>query len=116
MDPLSALLVHASPEAKIFFAGNLCQNSSSDDYPSGGHLHLLRSGAVMLREEGGTSLLLEEPTLILFPRGRPHKLEPRTLGVVIWCAPMSHSARGAHRRCNWHYRARWCCRYVSCLS
>lgn len=96
MDPLSALLVHAFPEAKIFFAGNLYQNSSSDDYPSGGHLHLLRSGAVMLREEGGTSLLLEEPTLILFPRGRPHKLEPRTLGGCdLVCANVAFGKGGA---------------------
>ncbi len=50
----------------------------------------------MLREEGGASLLLEEPTLILFPRGRPHKLEPRTLGGCdLVCANVAFGKGGA---------------------
>lgn len=96
MDPLSTLLAHATPEARLFFAGNLCQHSPSDDYPGGGHLHLLRSGALTLREEGGASLLLEEPTLILFPRGRRHRLEPRKLGGCdLVCANVAFGQGGA---------------------
>ncbi|CAJ1765074.1 RCS-specific HTH-type transcriptional activator RclR [Aeromonas jandaei] len=90
MDPLSILLAHAAPRANLFFAGNLCQHSRSDDYPAGGHLHLLRRGELLLREEGGESLLLSEPTLILFPRGQKHRLEPRQLaGCDLVCASVS---------------------------
>lgn len=95
MDPLSILLAHAAPRANLFFAGNLCQHSHSHDYPAGGHLHLLRRGELLLREEGGEPLLLTEPTLILFPRGRGHRLEPRQLaGCDLVCASVSFGPTG----------------------
>ncbi len=95
MDPLSILLAHAAPRANLFFAGNLCQHSHSHDYPAGGHLHLLRRGELLLREEGIEPLLLTEPTLILFPRGRGHRLEPRQLaGCDLVCASVSFGPTG----------------------
>lgn len=89
------LLAHAAPRANLFFAGNLCQHSHSHDYPAGGHLHLLRRGELLLREEGIEPLLLTEPTLILFPRGRGHRLEPRQLaGCDLVCASVSFGPTG----------------------
>ncbi|MGL4712460.1 MAG: AraC family transcriptional regulator [Shewanella sp.] len=80
MDPLSVLLARTAPRAQLFFAGNLCQNSHSQDSPAGGHLHLLRSGELTLYHEGAAPRLLTEPTLILFPSGLTHRMEPRLLG------------------------------------
>ncbi|MFM4775158.1 cupin domain-containing protein [Aeromonas veronii] len=80
MDPLSVLLAHTTPRAKLFFAGNLCQHSHSQDYPAGGYLHLLRSGELTLYHEGSEPRILTEQTLILFPGGLPHRMEPRQLG------------------------------------
>lgn len=95
MDPLSILLAHAAPQASLFFAGNLCQHSHSSDYPAGGHLHLLRRGELLLREEGGEPLLLTEPTLILYARGQVHRLEPRQLaGCDLVCASVSFGPAG----------------------
>lgn len=95
MDPLSILLAHAAPQASLFFAGNLCQHSHSSDYPAGGHLHLLRRGELLLREEGGEPLLLTEPTLILYARGQAHRLEPRQLaGCDLVCASVSFGPAG----------------------
>ncbi|MFM4918578.1 cupin domain-containing protein [Aeromonas dhakensis] len=95
MDPLSILLAHAAPQASLFFAGNLCQHSHSSDYPAGGHLHLLRRGELLLREEGGEPLLLTEPTLILYARGLAHRLEPRQLaGCDLVCASVSFGPAG----------------------
>ncbi|MDM5054741.1 AraC family transcriptional regulator [Aeromonas dhakensis] len=95
MDPLSILLAHAAPQASLFFAGNLCQHSHSSDYPTGGHLHLLRRGELLLREEGGEPLLLTEPTLILYARGQAHRLEPRQLaGCDLVCASVSFGPAG----------------------
>ncbi|HHQ4902660.1 TPA: cupin domain-containing protein [Aeromonas veronii] len=90
MDPLSVLLAHTTPRAQLFFAGNLCQNSNSQDYPAGGHLHLLRSGELTLYYEGAEPRLLTEQTLILFPRWLPHRMEPRQLGGCdLVCASVS---------------------------
>jgi AraC-like DNA-binding protein len=96
IDPLSALLAHSAPQAQLFFAGNLCKHSYSDDHPAGGHLHLLRSGTLMLYEEGKRGLQLDEPTLILFPRGHRHRLEPRQLaGCDLVCANVAFGKGGS---------------------
>lgn len=90
MDPISVLLAHTTPRAQLFFAGNLCQNSHSQNYPGGGHLHLLRNGELTLYHEGAEPLILTEQTLILFPRGLPHRMEPRQLGGCdLVCASVS---------------------------
>ncbi|MGN5129734.1 cupin domain-containing protein [Aeromonas hydrophila] len=90
MDPLSVLLAHSTPRAQLFFAGNLCQNSNSQDYPAGGYLHLLRSGEIILYHEGAEPRLLTEETLLLFSRGLPHRMEPRQLGGCdLVCASVS---------------------------
>ncbi|WP_409011811.1 AraC family transcriptional regulator [Aeromonas salmonicida] len=90
MDPLSTLLAHTAPRAELFFAGNLCQNSHSHDYPVGGHLHLLHSGELFLYREGAEPCLLTEPSLLLFPGGLPHRMEPRQLGgCELVCATVS---------------------------
>ncbi|WP_278182478.1 AraC family transcriptional regulator [Vibrio misgurnus] len=92
MDPLSILLAHTNPRAQLFFAGNLCLNSDSQDYPAGGHLHLLRSGELTLHYEGAESRLLAEQTLIFFPSGLAHRMQPRQLGGCdLVCASVSFS-------------------------
>lgn len=96
MDPLSVLLAHTVPRAQLFFTGNLCQHSHSQDYPAGGHLHLLRSGELTLYHEGAEPRLLTEQTLILFPGGLPHRMEPRQLGGCdLVCAAVSFGQGGA---------------------
>jgi hypothetical protein len=39
MDPLTGLFAHATPTARTFVTGNLCQTAQFTDV---GHLHLLR--------------------------------------------------------------------------
>lgn len=90
MDPLSVLLAHTPPHAQLFFAGNQCQHSNSQDYPADGYLHLLRSGEITLYHEGAEPRLLAEQTLLLFPRGLPHRMEPRQPGGYdLVCASVS---------------------------
>ncbi|MGL6177212.1 MAG: AraC family transcriptional regulator [Vibrionaceae bacterium] len=90
MDPLSILLAHTAPRASMFFAGNLCEASLSDDYPQGGHLHLLKAGSMKLYQDAQEPLLLTAPTLILFPRGHKHKMEPQSAaGCDLVCASIS---------------------------
>ncbi|MCG8996415.1 AraC family transcriptional regulator [Laribacter hongkongensis] len=90
MDHLSALLARTPPRAKLFFTGKLCEDSNSHDYPDGGYLHLLRDGELTLYHEGSEPRLLTEQTLILFPNGLPHRMEPhQPKGCDLVCASVS---------------------------
>jgi AraC-like DNA-binding protein len=84
MDPFAALFAHTMPSARTFFSGNLCD---SVPFGSGGHLHLLKGGVLKLSEPGRKTLELREPTLIFYPRGRPHSFagDPER-GADLVCA------------------------------
>src|SRR5260370_16548483 len=86
MDPLTALFAHATPTARTFFTGNLCQTAQ---FTSVGHLHLLKAGALRVTQDGGADLELVEPTLLFLPRGRAH-----AFAVVPerWASPVSATA------------------------
>lgn len=77
MDPFAALFAHATPAARTFFAGNLCTTAQFTD---SGHLHLLKSGALTLSRTGEADLLVDEPSLLFFPRGRAHRFAGATDG------------------------------------
>ncbi|WP_038174841.1 MULTISPECIES: AraC family transcriptional regulator [Vibrio] len=90
MDALSALLSNAAPQANYFFSGNLCGSSSSDEHPGEGQLHLVRSGRLALYEQNSLTHTITEPTLIIFPSGKKHRLQSLTLeGCDIVCASLS---------------------------
>ena len=69
MDPFAALFAHATPTARTFFAGTLCQTTQ---YNEGGHLHLFMAGAVRVVGIGKAEFELREPTLLFCPRARAH--------------------------------------------
>ncbi|ABV86576.1 AraC family transcriptional regulator [Shewanella pealeana] len=90
MDTLSALISHAEPKANLFFSGNLCGSSSSTEHPAGGILHLVRTGEMLLFEEHGLTHRITEPTLIIYPKGKAHRLQPQTLeGCDVVCANLT---------------------------
>ncbi|GIU36262.1 AraC family transcriptional regulator [Shewanella schlegeliana] len=90
MDTLSALISHAEPKANLFFSGNLCGSSSSTDHPAGGILHLVKTGEMFLFEDPGLTHKINEPTLIIYPKGKAHRLQPQTLeGCDVVCANLS---------------------------
>jgi len=84
IDPLTALFAHATPTARTFFTGNLCQTAQFTDV---GHLHLLKAGALRVTQDGGADLELVEPTLLFLPRGRAHgfTVDPER-GADLVCA------------------------------
>lgn len=90
MDPFEALFAHATPTARTFFAGNLCQTTHFGD---GGHLHLLKAGVVTVIENGKTDLELREPTLLFCPRGRAHSFVVDPVhGADLVCATVEFGA------------------------
>jgi len=84
MDPFAALFAHATPTARTFFTGNLCQRMQFTD---AGHLHLLKAGALRVTQGGEADLECVEPTLLFFPRGRAHTfaVDPER-GADLVCA------------------------------
>ena len=70
MDIFAALFAHTAPSARTFFTGNLCTTAQFADC---GYLHLLKSGALTLSRSGEADLILNEPTLLFFPRGQAHR-------------------------------------------
>lgn len=84
MDPLAALFAHATPRARTFFTGQLCQTAQFSD---AGHLHLLKAGELTLIQAGQDDLQFGEPTLLFFPRGRVHgfAVNPKR-GADLVCA------------------------------
>jgi AraC-like DNA-binding protein len=69
MDPFAALFAHVAPSARTFFTGNLCATAQ---FAGGGHLHLLSGGVLKVTQTGRDDIVLEDPTLLFFPRGRAH--------------------------------------------
>jgi AraC-like DNA-binding protein len=74
MDQLSVILQRFSINTEVFFTGNLCGISNFNREPNQGHLHLLRSGALTIIDEKGTSRLIDEPTVLFFPRPHAHRI------------------------------------------
>ncbi|MCW8831932.1 MAG: AraC family transcriptional regulator [Colwellia sp.] len=74
MDQLSVILQRFSMNTEVFFTGNLCGISNFNREPNQGHLHLLRSGALTIIDEKGTSQLIDEPTVLFFPTPHAHRL------------------------------------------
>lgn len=91
MDPLAALFAHVAPSAHCFFAGNLCATA---DFAAAGHLHLLRAGGLTLCQPGAADLAVAEPSLLFFPRDRPHRLVGVGAGAELVCATvdLGHAA------------------------
>lgn len=77
MDPFTALFTHAAPSARAFFAGNLC---ATIEFAGIGHLHVLQGGTLTLVQAGVEDVVLAQPTLLFFPRGRAHGFRPGSAG------------------------------------
>lgn len=84
MDHFAALFAHATPTARTFFTGTLCQ---SVEFAEGGHLHVLRGGALTLCEANERDIGFHEPTLLFYPRTRTHRfvVDPER-GADLACA------------------------------
>lgn len=90
MDHFAALFAHIAPRARTFFTGNLCQTIQ---FPDDGHLHLLKAGTLTLKQDGRADIAFSEPTLLFFPRGRPHGFvtDPKR-GADLVCATVDLGA------------------------
>lgn len=84
MDMFAALFAHTAPTARTFFSGNL---RATAQFTERGHLHLLKAGALTLSQSGAADIVVSEPSLLFFPRGRAHRFTgAAAAGADLVCA------------------------------
>src|SRR5689334_17342686 len=87
MDRLSPFFTHFTLSARVFYSGRLCGTSGNHKNPSAGHLHVLRRGRVRVTQPNRRAMVIEQPSVVLFPRPREHRLwADETSGADILCA------------------------------
>jgi AraC-like DNA-binding protein len=74
MDYLTSLISHITLSANTFYNGELCQLVSLEE--TAGHLHILRSGKLVLTVSNGKSQIIDRPSILFFPRPCSHTIEP----------------------------------------
>jgi len=92
MDRLSEILDRFTINAHVFFSGNLCGTQSfGDEANEVGHLHLLKTGHLSIRDEAGNNTHLQGPSVLFFPRKTRHRIiaeDPS--GVEVVCAEINY--------------------------
>jgi AraC-like DNA-binding protein len=87
MDRLSPFFTHFTLSARVFYSGRLCGTSGNHKTPSAGHLHVVRQGTVKVIQPNRRAMLIEQPSVVLFPRPRRHRLwADENSGADILCA------------------------------
>lgn len=74
-DRLSALLQRFELRARVLHGGALCGVAHFDASPGRGHLHLLRQGRLGVTGAGGRRTVIDEPSVLFFPRPTAHWLD-----------------------------------------
>lgn len=91
MDLLSQLIEHFSIRAGVFYSGHLCGVSSiKEDKATKGHLHILKSGQLTMRDAHSKQLTIDQPCVIYLPKANPHVIEGLGKGAELVCATVEY--------------------------
>ncbi len=96
MDRLSPLFEHFTLSARVFYSGRLCGISGDHATETAGHLHVLRRGALSILRPDRTSVTIDRPSVLFYPRPLRHRFqadEPN--GAELVCATIEFGA-GIH--------------------
>lgn len=85
MDLLAPLVSNFSLSVKAYYSGHTCDEGAYDGQTQVGHLHLVKSGSLSLVLPNGSQALVQEPTVVFFPRPSAHRLMPNASGVELVC-------------------------------
>lgn len=85
-DSLSALFARFSPGARVFHTGDFCWASTFAEDDGAGHLHVVKSGTLVVTENGCEIARVEGPGLVFYPRGTAHGLVPVGPAATVLCA------------------------------
>jgi hypothetical protein len=75
-DRLNPLFIIFSLTARVFFTGAWCRVAAFDGKDSVGHLHLLCSGRISVKNRCADSIYVDQPSVLFYPRPCPHALLP----------------------------------------
>lgn len=92
-DGISQLLDRIGLRTNTYYAGPLCGLHDFGDDHGGGHLHVIRSGAIRAMQAGHPDIHVREPTLLFYPRPIAHRLDvDESLAADVLCASVSYEA------------------------
>lgn len=90
MDKISSLVGRYSFNARVFFNGSFCDATDFVQDGKVGHLHLVRAGPVDFSSPDGASFRVDEPAMVLYPRGSSHRLAvPNGHTAALLCATIA---------------------------
>jgi AraC-like DNA-binding protein len=96
-DRLDALLQRFSVSARMFHSGALCGINAFAPESGLGQLHLVRRGRVAVHNASVPDLVVEEPSLLFYPRPMAHRFETDALhGADMACAHVRFNAGAAN--------------------
>lgn len=75
MDRLSAIFSRFMPAARVFYSGSQCRRAAFDCAGGVGHVHILKSGSMLLRHGDTTPEIIDQPSVLFYPRPRFHEFE-----------------------------------------
>lgn len=95
-DRLAALMTHFPLNARVFNTGPLCGLNTVESDGTHGQLHLVRHGAVDVQYRK-TSLTIDRPSLLLFPRPLTHRfVTDKERGADFVCAHLAFEGGAGH--------------------
>lgn len=86
MDRLVWLLERFELRADVFHSGRVRQCVAHDAAEGVGHLHMLRSGSVLVESPGASPQWVEEPSAVFYLNPTSHTLTPGSDGADLVCA------------------------------
>ncbi len=101
MDRLSDLFDRFRMRAHLFHSGRLCGIQDFEAVPGRGFLHILRQGALEVREPGpggrAAGFSIDQPSLLFYPRARAHQFRHRLQdGSDFTCASIEFEEGDRH--------------------
>jgi AraC-like DNA-binding protein len=93
MDSLAPLFEHFTLSARVFYSGRLCGISGDHATETAGHLHLLRRGVLRVLRSDHTSIVIDRPSVLFYPRPLRHRLQAdESSGAELVCATIEFGA------------------------
>jgi hypothetical protein len=93
-DRLNPLFNNFALTARVFFTGAWCRVAAFDGKDSVGHLHLLRSGRLSVKNRCADSIYVDQPSVLFYPRPCPHALLPEEgTEIDLVCASLEFGDR-----------------------
>ncbi|CAN5496499.1 AraC family transcriptional regulator [soil metagenome] len=87
IDKLSSLLPRFGFSSTVFYSGSFCGLTTFCRDERVGHLHLVRSGELVMEHDDATRLVIKQPSLVFYPRPFNHRLVvPPASQVELLCA------------------------------